>query len=103
MKELLSFFDGKYQLFLSSVKTMPHVDLSDVEDQFELPKLYTWQLPAIVTMKLIFKKIIQFYNFGLKCNSEIWIGCIFLLRQLTTWAASGNIFSGTMFAQIAKK
>lgn len=41
---------------LLSLKRTPSVDLFDAEDQFELPKLYTWQLPAVITLKLVKKK-----------------------------------------------
>jgi hypothetical protein len=44
---------------------MPSVDLFDAEDRFELPKLYTWPLPAVITLKLV-QKSIQHYIFLLQ-------------------------------------
>jgi len=49
------------------------VDLLDAEDQFELPKLYIWQLPAVITLKLVKKKTstFNFVTFNLKYHSVV--------------------------------
>lgn len=59
---------------LLSLKRTPSVDLFDAEDQFELPKLYTWQLPAVITLKLVKKKkksTFYFVTFNLKYHSVV--------------------------------
>jgi len=57
---------------LLSLERMPNMDLFDAEDQFELPKLYIWQLPAIITLKLV-KKHPTFYfvTFNLKYQPAV--------------------------------
>jgi hypothetical protein len=42
----LNFLDRNTSCLSFSIERMPNVDLFDAEDRFELPKLYTWPLPA---------------------------------------------------------